>query len=88
MPSNSEELPWGFEVEDDQEAVEPVVEKTKKRNEPYRQLPTAPLQGANPAAIGEKLHSMRATIVAMTDDGEREHQRWLDAMADVLKSAQ
>ena len=43
---------------------------------------------ADPAAIGEKLHSMRATIVAMTDDGEREHQRWLDAMADVLKSAQ
>lgn len=43
---------------------------------------------ADPAAIGEKLRSMRATIVAMTDDGEREHQRWLDAMADVLKSAQ
>ena len=43
---------------------------------------------ADPVAIGEKLHSLRARIVAMTDDGEREHQRWVDAMADVLKSAQ
>ena len=43
---------------------------------------------AEPAAIGEKLHSLRTSIVAMTNDGEREHQRWLDAMADILKSAQ